>query len=252
MNLSITQKLFQTKRGTIVVASLFAIIACALILSYLSQARKSASSGGAAAKVLTAKVKIPKGTLATAILSGGYYKISQVRHDQLQAGAIASPEDISGAATKDLFPGQQLTKANFGSTPTTMLSNLSKNERAITVSLDQAHGMVGSIQSNSRVDVFAGFQTTSSTGQSKPVLKLIGQNILVLQAPDKNSVSTGGSVPVVLRAENGTQAAKLAFASDNGKLWLILRPPGATDTIPPSAIDVNSVLDGSQPISGGK
>jgi hypothetical protein len=44
-------------------------------------------------------------------------------------------------------------------------------------------------------------------------------------------------------------ASKLAFAADNGKIWLILRPPaGAKDTAP-QLVSADSILFGVKPLA---
>ena len=45
------------------------------------------------------------------------------------------------------------------------------------------------------------------------------------------------------------QAEQLAFASDNGKVWLVLRPPTGAQPSPPSLIDVESLLLGVSPVT---
>ena len=50
---------------------------------------------------------------------------------------------------------------------------------------------------------------------------------------------------------NDSQAGALAYASDNGKLWLVLRPANATSTTPPATTTAQSLLLGSKPVSGG-
>jgi Flp pilus assembly protein CpaB len=50
-----------------------------------------------------------------------------------------------------------------------------------------------------------------------------------------------------------TQAGALAYAADNGKVWLVLRPVNAAATAPPSQISVQSLLFGTKPlVVGGK
>jgi hypothetical protein len=50
-----------------------------------------------------------------------------------------------------------------------------------------------------------------------------------------------------LRA-SGRQAAVLAYASDNGKLWFVLRPPSGARTVNPGFISAQSLLLGLKPV----
>jgi Flp pilus assembly protein CpaB len=95
--------------------------------------------------------------------------------------------------------------------------------------------MIGDVQSGDHVDVFYAMGTSGPTtgGQDRSVVVTLMRDLLVLRAPKsaKASGAAGGTSTqeVVVRASD-TQAEKLAFASDNGKIWLVLRPKiGATD-----------------------
>ena len=57
---------------------------------------------------------------------------------------------------------------------------------------------------------------------------------------------------VVLRVSD-KDAPQLAFSSDNGKLWISLRPPAGAKQDPPSTVTLNRLLLGMDPIPvGGK
>ena len=94
---------------------------------------------------------------------------------------------------------------------------------------DSAHGLIDGIEPGNRVDVYAGFNVIplgadgrpTSGGQSRPMLRLILANVAVLAVGEKATGS--GTTNVSLRVDD-MDAAQLAFAADNGKLWLALRP----------------------------
>ena len=96
----------------------------------------------------------------------------------------------------------------------------------------------------------------STTGQARPVLRLIMQNIPVLSV-DKTSRFGGANASQVTLRTSAYQAEQLAFASDNGKLWLVLRPPSGARPSPPSLITAETLLLGVPPVAalrsfGGK
>ncbi len=83
-----------------------------------------------------------------------------------------------------------------------------------------------------------------------PYVRLIATDVVVLDAPDGGSNGFITSKPatetedVVL--EVGThQAGELAYASDNGKIWLTLRPAQASRTPAGEVITQNSILNES-------
>jgi Flp pilus assembly protein CpaB len=64
----------------------------------------------------------------------------------------------------------------------------------------------------------------------------------------KNGLAASGGTNVQLKVTE-EQAANLAFASDNGRLWLALRPSAGAKTSPPSIVTVETLLLGVEPIA---
>ena len=101
--------------------------------------------------------------------------------------------------------------------------------------------MVGQIAAGDHIDIFVGVNRQASSG-SQPVIKLLMEDVTVLRAP-----VAGGSGLYTLRA-SGRQAAVLAFASDNGKLWFVLRPASGAKTVVPGYVSAQSLLLGLKPV----
>ena len=80
------------------------------------------------------------------------------------------------------------------------------------------------------------------SGGSQPIIKLLMEDITVLRAP-----LAVGSGLYTLRA-TGRQAAVLAYASDNGRLWFVLRPASGAKTVIPGFISAQSLLLGLKPV----
>src|SRR5438046_2266295 len=83
--------------------------------------------------------------------------------------------------------------------------------------------------------VQGGNSANGNTGQGRPQLRTLMDDVLVLGAPgstDTSGKATTSGSNVTLRVA-ATDAAKLAFAADNGKIWIVLRPPtGGTNPTP--------------------
>ncbi len=249
-------KLFSTRGGTLALAGIAALIAAIAVFAYVKHYRNSVEKGGQAASVMVAPSLIPKGTPGAAIATRHLFQVQSIRESQLREGAISDPAILRGKVAKtDIFPGQQLTVADFASAKSGLSSELAGNQRAITISTDTAHGMIGQISAGDRVDVYAGFNVTPvdslgrpiGSGQSRPVLRLIMQNIPVLAA-DKSKNFGGSNAQVTLRT-TALQAEKLAFASDNGKTWIVLRPPTGARQAPPNLVTAETLLLGVSPIT---
>jgi Flp pilus assembly protein CpaB len=126
----------------------------------------------------------------------------------------------------------------------------------MTVTLDQAHGMVGEVHTGDRVDVYAGIDLTS-TSTSDSAMRLLMSNIQVLRAGTAgggglgSSQSPASSFSSVTLDVADSQAGALAYAADNGKVWLVLRPANAAATTQTAAITAQSLLLGSSRAASG-
>lgn len=254
------QRLISTRRGTLILAGLAALIAGVAVFAYVHSYRQSVQQGGTPATVLVARKLIAKGTPGELVASKRFFRVQTIRESQLREGAMADAAALRGrVAATDIYPGTQLTTADFEVGTGTLVSRLQGRERAITVSIDSAHGMIGQIRAGDHVDVYAGFNVTpidslghqaNDSGGARPVLRLLMQNIPVLVASTSEGQIGGGSnitTNVTLQAA-AAQTAKLAFAADNGKLWLVLRPPTGAKASPPSLVTVETLMLGVPPL----
>ena len=243
----LSSRLLTTRSGTMVLGIVAAVLAAVILFAYLAQYRSSVASANNPMAVLVAKRVIQKGTSGEVVGAEQLFTATTVPQAQLVEGAIADPSLLRGrVATADIYPGQQLTAADFAVTSVNAVgTRLSRSQRAISLPIDAARGLIGHIQTGDRVDVFAGFNT-----DTRPVVKMIFSNALVLSAPPLVAGGIGGSgnANIVLRADH-QQAAQLAFASDNGRLWLVLRPAANTPATPPSLVTIETLLFGVKPVS---
>jgi Flp pilus assembly protein CpaB len=249
------QRVISTRAGTIAVAAGAALLAGISIAVYLNRYRHSVSSQGAPVTVLVAKRMIPKGTSGDVVASQLMFSTATLRESQLRDGAFSDPAAIRGrVAVRDVYRGQQLTALDFATGATSLPSTLTGAQRIVTVPLDTAHGLIGKVQPGDRVDVYAGFNvspvgTVSSGVQAFPVARRLMQNILVVDVSGQTKGAVGGqnATNVSLRV-NDADAAKLAFASDNGKVWLALRPAVNARSTAPGVVTVESEVFGLPPL----
>jgi Flp pilus assembly protein CpaB len=259
-------KVFSTRGGTLALAGLTATIAAIAVFAYVKHYRSSVKAGGAPATVLVSSGPIVKGTPGALVATKHLYQAQTIRESQLREGAISDPSSLRGKVAKtDILAGQQLTVADFTATKGGVAANLAGLQRAITISIDSPHGMIGQIEDGDRVDVYAGFNVNPvdaqgrpiGAGQARPVLRLIMQNIPVLHVTKSNRFGSAGDANEVTLKTTSYQSQKLAFASDNGKVWLVLRPPSGARPTAPRLITVETLLLGLSPTAvlhtfGGK
>jgi Flp pilus assembly protein CpaB len=239
----IAQNLFTTRRGSLIVGAAAAIVAGVILLVYLHAYRNSLNSSASNVSVLVAKNLIPKGTPGDIVASSDQFQVAELPKGQLQAGALTDPAALSGRiAVADIYPNQQLTANYFAyATPGSLQTKITGDDRAISVSMDAQHGMIGQIGAGDHIDIYIGVNRIGPSG-SQPVIKLMMSDVTVLKAP----LAGGGGI-YTLKA-NSKQAAALAYAADNGRLWFVLRPASGAKTVNPGFVSLQTLLAGIKPV----
>src|ERR671931_687728 len=169
-------------------------------------------------------------------------------------GALTSAAGLDGkVATRDIYPGQQITAADFASNADPLRGQLRGVQRAMDVPIDDAHGLVGEVRAGDKVDVLGGFNTSNvATGRGRPQVRTLIQDVLVLKAPDADT-KANPNVPKDLTVRvTAQEAAEVAFAADTGKVWFILRPPTGAKNMPPASVLLDSILAGTPAIEVGR
>jgi Flp pilus assembly protein CpaB len=248
------RKVLSTREGTFAFATLAGLLAIGLLLAFMAAYRNSVDEGAQPVTVLVARDSLPKGVGGDMIAEKGLFKATGFKRDQVKQGAVTDPASLRGqVAVHDLVKGQQLTTADFSRPTNPVLSSLAGDQRAVTIPVDSAHGMAGQIQTGDHVDVFAGFQVQpeGTGGRSRPVLRVLLQDVEVLEAPPtpkKGGLGSQSQTQSVVLRVSEKAAPQLAFASDNGKLWISLRPPAGAKQRPPTMITLDRLLLGMDPI----
>ncbi len=247
-------KLVSTRRGTLILALLIALLAGASILLYLNSYRDSLKSQGTMVTVLVAKQTIPKGTSGTVIAAKDLYTVTTIRESQLLEGAMSDPVTLRDrVTTREVLKGAQLTATDFGAAGESLAAELTDRQRVLSIPLDSAHGLIDGLEAGNRVDVYAGFNVVplgpdgkpTSGGQARPMLRLILEDVPVLAVGEK---ARGTGTTNVSLGVDDQKAAQLAFAADNGKVWLALRPSAGAKASRPGIVTVETMLLGVPPV----
>jgi pilus assembly protein CpaB len=252
------QRLLSTRGGTIAVSILAAVLAAAILITYLNRYRSSVRESGVPVTILVANGLIEKGTSGEVIANEDMYKISSIAKGDVSEGAITDPDALKGKiATADVFPGEQLTTAKFSADEVGSYGNrITADQRILTLPFDSSHGMIGQLEAGDHVDVYGGFNVRRlgpdgrpEPGVSeRPVLKLITSDIQVLAVPQSGSGGIGGGKARLTIRASDEDAAKMAFTADNGILWAILRPRANASPTSPNIVSVETVLFGIPPV----
>ena len=239
-------RIFSSRGGTIGVGIAAAILAGLLLLVYLNRYRNSVNEGSQQTPVLVAKTLIPKNMPGNQIAQRDLFQTQQITKDAVKADAITDPAYLNGRqATSDIFPGQQLTVADFtAGTSTALSTQVSGRQRAVALPVDGPTALAGLINAGDRVDIYV----VMDNGD-RGIVGLLERDMYVLQAPGVTSEGVAQSTSqIVLRTRSTQQAQRIVWANENGKLYFIARPTTGAKRTPLTYADVNSVLLGLKPV----
>jgi Flp pilus assembly protein CpaB len=230
----LSSNLLTTRRGTIILGVAAAVLAAIALLVYLNQYRNSVNSGAQPVSVLVAKSLIQKGTPGNIVGTTALYELTKIPKKELKTGAFVDPATLTGrVAAVDIYPGQQLTAADFvPANAAALTQNLARDQRAVVVPLDSPAEVGGQIGAGDHVDVWVGLNAQAASGVARPLVREVLQDMYVMGA-------TGGNVTIRATAR---EAGELIFASSNAKIWLVLRPALGSKTTKPPLITVNDLL----------
>ena len=162
--------------------------------------------------------------------------MTAVQKDQLKLNAISDPAALAERiAVADIFPGQQLTQDDFTTESQTGVAyQLIGRQRAIAIPdrLGARLSAEWSPAATSSTSTWA-----SSERPAGGLVTLLASDVYVIVAP------VGGAGNFILRVPTA-QAAKFAFASDNTKIWLVLRPQVGASRTPRATATLSALLAG--------
>ena len=230
-------RLVSTRRGTLIAAVLIALLAGAAILLYLNSYRESLKTQGALVTVLVATETIPKGTAGSVVAAKDLYTATTIRESQLLEGAMSDPATLRDrVATREIFDGAQLTAIDFEAAGDSLAAQLTDRQRVVSVPFDSAHGLINGIEPGNRVDVYAGFNVIPLGADGRADRRRSGAaDAAADPSPMSPSWRSARRRPAPARRTSVSGSTtwtqpQLAFASDNGKLWLALRPSAGAKT----------------------
>jgi Flp pilus assembly protein CpaB len=250
------QKLVSTRRGSVYMAVVAALLAGLAILVYLNRYRQNIQSGTTPVTVLIARQTIPKGTPGSIVATKRLFTATTIRESQLRDGAFSDSSSLAGRiATKEIAPGSQLTAAEFSTSSSQLAATLTNHERIVSIPLDQAHGLSGDVEVGNHVDVYGLYNVIgvgpngipTNGGSSVPVLKMIVPNVPVV-AIDAGRGGLGSRTSNLSLKVSDVEAGKITFTSDSGKLWLALRPSVGGKTAKPRLVTASTILLGVPPL----
>jgi Flp pilus assembly protein CpaB len=223
-----------SSRGWAIALGLGAIVlATILLIVYLDRYRARVGGNNAPTPVLVANRTIPAGTPGTIVASSQMYTPTTLPKKEVEEGAVADPQFLTGrAAAETILPGQQITDLDFAaSTSTTVDSQITGTQRALSISIDAVHGSLSQLKAGDTVDIYMDY---TPAGQDQPVIQLFRPNVLILAVPG----AQGGNL--VLRVES-RDAADFVFVADHTRMTFVLRPAAGARRTPQDTADLSSI-----------
>jgi len=224
-------------------AAVFGLLAAVSVSRYLSNAQAFSRNMN---EVVVAKIDIPLGTTLVA---------EQLTKVQLPAGAIPdgafdTPEKlVNRVAVVNIAAREPVT--DFKLAPEGSAGGLSsvipEGYRAMTVKVDDVIGVAGFLRPGAMCDVLTVIEQ-GDVGKRNPISKIVLQNVKVLasgQNIDKpKDQREAEQVKAVTLQVTPDQAEKLALASTEGKLRLVMRNSIDQGDEQTDGVDKNKLLTG--------
>ncbi|HKS29443.1 MAG TPA: Flp pilus assembly protein CpaB [Pyrinomonadaceae bacterium] len=227
-------------------ALMFGLVAAFAVSRYLSSANVYAKSLNS---VVVAKVDIPIG----AKIIPEQLMVVQFPRESIPDGTFDNPQKLIGrVAVQTIRSREPVTDSRLA--PEGSAAGLSaaipEGYRAMTVKVDDVVGVSGFIQPGTLVDVVVVINPEENTVEKGPVSKIVLQNIKVLangQNIDKpKDDREANSVKAVTLQVTPEEAEKLALASTEGKLQLVMRNSIDQDDEQTNGVNKRTLLSGDR------
>jgi pilus assembly protein CpaB len=229
-------------------AIFFGLIAAVSVSRYLDSAQAFTKDLDT---VVVAKVEIPLGSRIIAEQLG----VARFPKDVAPDGAfhIVDENLLGRVAVVRIAPREPITESRLAPVGTAggLSSVIPNGFRAMTVRVDEVVGVSGFIMPGTLVDIVVVTSPPKSSGQLETISKIVLQNIKVLasgQNIDKpqNDREVDHNARAVTLQVTPEQAEKLALASSEGHLQLVMRNSIDQDNETTSGANKSSLLSGER------
>ena len=227
-----------------VLAVVIAAIAAYSLFIYLKGQEKKLEEAVASEKIVVAagQIDIGKPIIITQLKTADWPKAN------IPQGAFLSTEQVVNRVSLQTFvPGEPIIESRLipKEGPISVLTyKIPEGHRAMTVAVDQVSGVAGFINPGNMVDIVL---TTQSSQTQQPLSKIVLQNVPVLAIAQavENREGKAIVVPTVTMDVTPEDAEKLAIASTQGRLQLVLRRFEDKTVVKTMGATVTKVISGA-------
>jgi len=228
-------------------ALVFGLIAAVSVSRYLTSAQAFTKN---LSNVVVAKVEIPLGSRIIA----EQLTVAQFPRNIIPEGAIMKIDDklIGRVAVTTIAPREPLTESRLAPVGAAggLSSVIPEGYRAMTVKVDDVVGISGFIQPGTLVDIVVVIDPPEQSTKQEKISKIVLQNIKVLangQNLDKpKNDREAERVKAITLQVTPEQAEKLALATSEGKLQLVMRNFGDQNDERTPGANKTSLLSGER------
>jgi pilus assembly protein CpaB len=224
----------------------FGLLAAISVSRYLAGAQAYANNLN---NVVVAKVDIPLGTKIVA----EQLSVVQFPKGSTPDGTFDTIEKLVGrVAVSSFAPREPITESRLAAEGTAggLTAVIPEGYRAMTVKVDDAAGVSGFIMPGALVDVVVVIEPQDATSAQGPISKIVLQNIKVLangqNIDQPKNEREANSVKAVTLQVTPEQAEKLALASTEGKLQLVMRNSIDQDDEQTTGVNKHTLLTGER------
>jgi len=249
-----------TPKRTVVVAVAIAVGVLASVLSYvfLNNAQQRAFHNAKMVPAYVIAKPVPRTLSAALAISDGYIVAKKVPNEFRPPSAVTNLDTLKGTvAVAPFSTGQVLVSSMFVS-PTaagnTFAGQIPPGDVAVTVSVDQVHGVAGLAVPGDKVDILISVNTSENFMLQNVPIMAIGQSTAAnASGSTPNNATTTASTSssnLYTFAVKPADAQRIALAQQqNLGIYLVLVPPGAPAvSVPASNIGniLGNILTGPQ------
>src|SRR5215212_7922107 len=225
-------------------AAVFGLLAAVSVSRYLSDAQANTRNMN---NVVVAKVDIPLGTkVAAEQLSTVQFPPNAMPDGTFDNAAklVGRVSVVNVAAREPVTDFKLAPEGSAGG----LSSVIPEGYRAMTVKVDDVIGVAGFLRPGAMCDVLTVIEQAGDAGRRNPISKIVLQNVKVLasgQNIDKpKDQREAEQVKAVTLQVTPDQAEKLALASTEGKLRLVMRNSIDQGDEQTEGVDKNKLLTG--------
>jgi pilus assembly protein CpaB len=242
-----------TPKRTVVVAVAVGVGIVAAVLSYvfLNGAQQRAYHNAKLVPAYVITKPVPRTLSGADAVNGGYVTRREVPSEFRPSTAVTNLNTISGKEAVAPFSVGQVLVASMFVSPASVVNAFSQQIKpgdvAVTISVDQVHGVAGLPVPGDKVDILVSANGAENFMLQNITVLAIGQNTGVNSSQNSATTTSASSTSGLFTFEVApADAARIALAQQqNFGIYLLLVPPD-NPVVSVPGVDPGHILSGSQ------